>query len=120
MFMISRFIFEVAYKEQKLIMIDPYEPQCHINNFYYFRYGGESIDHQVQRAHEPLIIPPHGYKRICSLESFKLDHRIVAMIGNLSELVIKGLELVYSPSIDPGFEGFPLCQHDWDTPPMLN
>ena len=52
-----------------------------------------------------LVIPKNGFARVWSLECFNLGERILGLFGNLSTLVQQGLQLVNSPSIDPGFTG---------------
>ncbi len=105
MFMISKFMFDVAYANQRHLKIEPYEPKHHINNFYYFRFGGVKEGDKVVRANEAVEMAPHGFIQIWSLEKFELNERIVALFGNLSSMVSKGLDLIHSPSIDPGFSG---------------
>lgn len=105
MFMLSKFMFDAAYANQKHLIIEPYEPLNHINNFYYFRFGGLKEGDKVVRANEDVEIAPHGFVQIWSLERFSLSERIVALFGNLSAMVSKGFDLIHSPSIDPGFSG---------------
>jgi len=103
--MISKFMFDAFYHNQKHLEIEPYEPKHHINNFYYFRFGGVKEAAKVVRPNENVEVAPHGFMQIWSLERFELSDRIVALFGNLSAMVSKGLDLVHSPSIDPGFSG---------------
>ena len=103
--MLSKFMFDAAYANQKHLKIEPYEPKHHINNFYYFRFGGIKEEGKVVNTNEDVEIAPHGFIQIWSLERFELSDRIFALFGNLSAMVSKGLDLVHSPSIDPGFSG---------------
>jgi len=105
MFMISKFMFDATYHNQKHLKIEPYEPKHHINNFYYFRFGGVKEGDKVVRVNEDVELASHGFIQIWSLERFELSDRIVALFGNLSTMVSKGLDLIHSPSIDPGFSG---------------
>lgn len=98
-------MFDAAYDKQKLLKIEPYEPKHHINNFYYFRFGGVNEGDKVVRVNEDVEVAPNGFIQIWSLERFELSDRIVALFGNLSAMVSKGLDLIHSPSIDPGFSG---------------
>jgi deoxycytidine triphosphate deaminase len=105
MFMLSKFMFDAAYANQKHLKIEPYEPKHHINNFYYFRFGGIKEEDKVVKTNEDVEIASHGFIQIWSLERFELSDRIFALFGNLSAMVSKGLDLIHSPSIDPGFSG---------------
>lgn len=105
MFMISKFMYDAAYKPRNFLSIEPYEQKNHISNFYYFRLGAEWRDGKVIPLEKRLAIPKYGFATIWSMERFKLGERILGIFGNLSELVLKGLDLVHSPSIDPGFDG---------------
>ena len=105
MFMISKFMFDAAYANQKHLKIEPYEPKYHINNFYYFRFGGINEGGDVVNTNQDVEIAPNSFIRIWSLEKFELSDRIFALFGNLSAMVNKGLNLIHSPSIDPGFSG---------------
>lgn len=105
MYMISRFIFEAAYKAQGHLSIEPYEPSYHIRNFYYFRLGGLQGPKDAEPITESLVVPAGGFLRIWSLERFKLSDRVLGLFGSLSALISRGLELIHSPSIGPGFEG---------------
>nr|NQU94407.1 hypothetical protein [Bacteroidota bacterium] len=82
-----------------------------IKTFYYFRAGDtlklispkeEIVDlEKVEKA----TIPPNGFGLIRSREHFTFDSSIMAIFGNVSDLIKRGLQMVNSPSIDPGFEG---------------
>lgn len=105
MFMISRFMYEVIYKPYDLLKIESYEPKNHISNFYYFRLGALNINGKVVPEDSSITIAPNGFETIWSYETFKLSGRVMGLLGNHSKFVDKGLQLVHSPSIDPGFPG---------------
>src|SRR6266478_786017 len=106
MFMISRFMYDVAYRSHGYLKIEPYEPKFHISNFYYFRLGAiKEGDKVVQIKEGQLRIPSLGFIKVWSMERFELNDRVLGLFGNLSGLVDKGLQLINSPSIDPGFQG---------------
>lgn len=106
MFLISKFMFDAVYEQEGLIRITPYAVDYHISNFYYFRLGALKQGGEVEEiADGKLTIEGNGFARIWSLERFELGQRILGMFGNSSSLVDKGLQLVHSPSVDPGFQG---------------
>jgi len=105
MFMISKFMYDAAYKPRDFLNIEPYEEKNHISNFYYFRLGAEHRNGKLMTIEARLTIPKYGFVTVWSMERFKLSERILGIFGNLSELVLKGVQLVHSPSIDPGFIG---------------
>lgn len=98
-------MYDAAYKPRGFLSIEPYEEKNHISNFYYFRLGAEWRGGKVISIEDKLTIPKHVLITIWSMERFILSERILGIFGNLSELVMKGLQLVHSPSIDPGFAG---------------
>ncbi|MCH7472504.1 hypothetical protein IIA79_06080 [bacterium] len=86
--------------------------------WYYFRLGSiiESLD---ERKHEWILhdlgshgnsvftIPSKGFLKVWSFEKFKCSNRILALIGQRARLTDEyDLRLHYSPSIDPGFDGY--------------
>ena len=105
MFMISRFMYDAIYKPRDFLKINNHEPTNHIGNFYYFRLGGRQENGQVIEGDESVIIPKNGFMKIWSLEEFVLSERVLGLFGNLSALVHQGLQLIHSPSVDPGFTG---------------
>jgi len=82
-----------------------------IKTFYYFRAGDTlkllSPEEKIVDLEkvEKATIPPNGFGLIKSREHFTFDSSIMAIFGNVSDLIKKGLQIVNSPSIDPGFEG---------------
>lgn len=105
MFMISKFMFDAAYKAQGHLVIDPYETRNHINNFYYFRLGGIKQNGKTIPIKNPISLRANSFNHIWSLESFQFNDRVFAFFGNVSSLVKIGVDLVHSPTIDPGFSG---------------
>ncbi|HKO44826.1 MAG TPA: hypothetical protein VJU84_16225 [Pyrinomonadaceae bacterium] len=103
--MISKFMFDAVYKRREFLTIEPYEVSNHVANFYYFRVGAQEESGKVIPIDTKLIIPKNGFVKVWSLEQFTLGERILGLFGNLSEFIDKGLQLVNSPSIDPGFNG---------------
>ncbi len=93
------------------IKISPMKTSNLIKTFYYFRAGDtlklispkeEIVDlEKIEKA----TIPPNGFGLIKSREHFAFDSSIMAIFGNVSDLIKRGLQMVNSPSIDPGFEG---------------
>jgi len=82
-----------------------------IKTFYYFRAGDTfkllSPEEKIVDLEnvEKTTIPPNGFGLIKSREHFTFDSSIMTIFGNISDLIKKGLQIVNSPSIDPGFEG---------------
>lgn len=105
MFMISRFMYDAAYKSQGHLKIEPYEIKYHINNFYYFRIGALKEGDKVIAIEKEFTLSPNDFQRVWSMERFEFSDRVFALFGNLSAMVEKGVQLVHSPSIDPGFKG---------------
>lgn len=105
MFMVSKLMYDAHYQPRGLLRIEPYEPTNHISNFYYFRLGAKDEDGKVVEIGKSLFIPKTGFVRVWSLEAFTFTERILGLFGSLSALVAMGLQLVHSPSIDPGFTG---------------
>ena len=105
MFMISKFMYDSYYKSNKYMDIEEYKVENHIENFYYFRLGAVKKGDKIKVINSTLTIPPNGFNTIWSLERFSCSQRVLGLFGNLSSLVEKGLQLIHSPSIDPGFIG---------------
>ncbi len=111
MFLLSRETMEKHGYLRNQISISPFKASNLIRTFYYFR-AGDSL--KIISPKEDLIdleavgktrLPANGFGLIKSREHFTFDTSIMGMFGNLSDLVKKGLQIIYSPSIDPGFEG---------------
>jgi len=93
------------------IKVSPLKQSNLIKTFYYFRAGDtlkmlspkeEIIDlEKIGKA----TLPPNGFGLIKSREFFDFDSSIMALFGNISDLIKRGLQLINSPSIDPGFQG---------------
>ncbi len=98
-------MYDAAYKPRDFLNIEPYEEKNHISNFYYFRLGAEYRDGKPIPIQERLSVPKYSFMTVWSMERFRLSERVLGIFGNLSELVLKGIQLVHSPSIDPGFNG---------------
>ena len=105
MFMISKFMYDAVYSPREFLKINPYEAKNHIGNFYYFRLGAKDENGKAVPIDKRLTIPKNGFVSVWSLEEFSFGERVLGLFGNLSALVRKGLQLVHSPSIDPGFQG---------------
>lgn len=50
-------------------------------------------------------IPPKGYVSIESLERFHCSDKVIGIFGQNSNLILQGLRLNHSPTIDPTFTG---------------
>ena len=93
------------------IKISPLKQDNLIKTFYYFRAGDtlkmlspkeEIIDLEtISKA----TIPSNGFGLIKSREFFDFDSSIMALFGNVSDLIKRGLQIINSPSIDPSFQG---------------
>src|SRR5437870_4574205 len=104
--MISKFMYDAVYQPRRFLQIEPYAEQNHISNFYYFRLGGIDHDGEVVRpVNGSLRVQGNSMLAVWSLEEFSLSERVLGLFGPTSDLVHKGLQLVHSPSIDPGFTG---------------
>lgn len=109
MFLVSKFIYEAMAKSKlhektPYLQIHNYEPENHMQTFYRFCYGAPDNKGKVG-VPEPVNLKPGTYRSIWSLEGFQLSERVLAVFGHSSELFLRGLELVHSPFIDPGFPG---------------
>lgn len=100
-------MYDSVYEKRKFLTISPYESDNHITNFYYFRLGAAATNDGTTFIHrkQGITVPRNGFVAIWSLESFHLTERVLGLFGNLSAFVHQGLQLIHSPSIDPGFNG---------------
>lgn len=111
MFLLSR---EVIIKHDYLgnqISISPIKDANLIRTFYYFR-AGDTL--KIVSPKEQLIdlekmgkaiLPGNALGLIKSREYFVFATTILSIFGNVTDLIKKGLQIINSPSIDPGFEG---------------
>ncbi len=60
----------------------------------------ESVDELISYE-----LSPHEYVKIWSLEEMSLSTDVCGIFGPISDLIEQGLELVYSPFIEPLFRG---------------
>jgi deoxycytidine triphosphate deaminase len=102
-----------AHIEANDLGIGNFSNECLHQSYYYFRLG-----HRYQRwdsdknvfqdfvdGTDAICIPPSGYALVESYESFTLSDRVYATISQISDLVLTGLRLNHSNSIDPYFSG---------------
>jgi dUTPase len=109
MFLISKFVYE-AMGESKLhatsayLKIRNHSPEQHKQTFYKFRYGAPALGDGVGTPGS-IRLRRGESKPVWSLEAFELSERVLGLFGHSSELFLRGIELVHSPFIDPGFQG---------------
>jgi hypothetical protein len=109
MFLISKFVYEAMAKSKlhetsAYLEILNYSAECHKQTFYKFRYGAPDLDGNVGTP-VPIELEPNAFAGIWSLEGFKTSERVFGLFGHSSDLFKRGLELIHSPFIDPGFPG---------------
>jgi deoxycytidine triphosphate deaminase len=104
MFMISKLVYQAVFKPG-LLAIEPYEDANHLSNFYYFRLGAEARGEDVVPIKGDITIPKQGFVHVWSMERFTLSDRVLALFGDSTSFVKKGLNLVHGLSVDPGFNG---------------
>ncbi|MBI3668031.1 MAG: hypothetical protein HY236_17670, partial [Acidobacteria bacterium] len=84
---------------------DAYDPGNHYQSYYYFRFAAIDKGGVPDMSSSHITVPSNGFIRIWSLEGFELSQRVLGLFGGISDLGLKGLQLIHSPSIDPGFKG---------------
>lgn len=95
MFMISRFMFDAAYRDKGYFRINPYNPDNHINNFYYFRLGGVKKNDTVTPLADAIVIEPRAFLRIWTLETFE-PTQINFSEGTLAEKPLYNICVAYA------------------------
>lgn len=81
------------------------------HTFYYFRFGGEgSINGEafyIKDCSEckSITLEPGDFAEIKSLETFNLGEQVMGIIGQSSDLIQHGIQLLHSPFIDSGYKG---------------
>lgn len=103
--LVSRLQYEAVYKPQGLLTIEPYDPEVYNHGHYYIRPGALRKNGAVLQIGSEIKIAGGGTTQIWSREVFNLSNRVLGLLGCTSKLFEKGLELQYSPFIDPGFRG---------------
>jgi deoxycytidine triphosphate deaminase len=98
-------MYEAVYRPNSYLVIDPYNEKLFLNSFYYFSLGALDESETVVALNAPLRIKPGQVEAVYSAERFEMSERVFAIIGNISTVLDRGLELLVSPSIDPGFTG---------------
>jgi deoxycytidine triphosphate deaminase len=82
---------------------------------YYFRLGynysifdedGNTQIGVIPKENPILVIKPDDYIIVESIEIFSLSNKVKGTIGSLSEMIYKGLQINYSPFIDPLYNGW--------------
>lgn len=109
MFLISKFVYEAMGKSKlhatsAYLRIHNYLPENHQQTYYKFRYGAPDVDGKVGKP-GVIQMKRSSSAAIWSLEGFELSERVFAIFGHTSVLFKRGLELIHSPFIDPGFPG---------------
>jgi len=109
MFLISKFVYEAMGKSKlhettAYLKIHNYSPDNHRQTFYRFRYGAPDNNGEVGTP-APVNLKGGSFAGVWSLEGFELSERVFAVFGHSSELFRRGLDLIHSPFIDPGFPG---------------
>ena len=97
----------------KLLNITPFEAKGLCPTYYYFRLGRHNRRWNSQKkiwelgelgaGTEVLEIQPREYLLVESFERFRCSKQVMAIFGQSSSLVRKGLSLRTSPFIDPNF-----------------
>jgi deoxycytidine triphosphate deaminase len=95
--------------------IDNYEKDNLQHTSYYFRLGlsyttfdeeGNKVQMEAPRKKPIIKIKPHEYIIVESIEVFTLSDKVKGTIGSLSDMINKGLQINYSPFIDPLYKGW--------------
>ncbi len=103
--LISKGMYEAIYRPKKDVLIEPFDSSLFDASCYYFRLGAIADGSSLTPMTEPKKLPKHKTLHVFSLETFTLSSRAFALLGPCTELLIKGLWLCNSPTIDPGFSG---------------
>jgi dUTPase len=103
--LISKGMYEALYRPQGTLIIDPFDESLFCASFCYFRLGGLGAEEGVLPLTEQIELRKREVRRVFTLETFKLSGAVLGLLGPCSELLLKGLVLHNSPTIDPGFEG---------------
>jgi dUTPase len=98
-------MYEGVYRPKGWLRIEPYAEKRFLNSFYYFGLGALDESEGVVPLDGPLRIRPGAVEAVYSDERFDMSGRVLGIIGNISTVLHRGLELLASPSIDPGFGG---------------
>jgi deoxycytidine triphosphate deaminase len=94
----------VVQKNKAYLCIDNYEEKYLQHTFYYFRIGTIKSPNISSNSNK-ITLTPGSYILIESFEIFYLGDKIIGIIGQSTDLINDGLQLNYSPFIDPLFKG---------------
>jgi len=103
--LISRSMYETIYLPGNLLRVGNYHEENHVGTFYYFRLGATEDAGHLIPVDGGITLEPRESRHVWSLESFHLSAKVLGLFGGISSLIGEGLQLVNSPSIDPGFTG---------------
>ncbi len=105
MHLVSKGMYNAEHSPKEDIIIKPYDASLFTASCYYFRLGGLRQGGKPVPMKEPLKLRKHETQLVFSMETFSLTSRVLAFIGPCSELLLRGILLHNSPTIDPGFSG---------------
>lgn len=104
----------VTDHQSSYLSIENYNEDSLQHTSYYFRLGlefsrfddeGVEIKLEIKESDPYLTIEPNEYVIIESHEDFHLSDKVKGTIGSLSDMIYKGLQINYSPFIDPLYKG---------------
>ncbi|MBI1757188.1 MAG: hypothetical protein HYR64_08795 [Fimbriimonas ginsengisoli] len=108
MTLITKATYDAYYEPEKILRIENSDPNGFEHIKYYFRLGAIRIRDKIEPLTTEVTIPPGEYVQVFSLEIFTLSSRVMALLGQCTELFTQDLELSHGLSIDPGYPGMPL------------
>lgn len=91
------------FEDQGLLHIEPFFQEAYVDTYYNFHIGAQAAGGEVIPAPEELIVAPKRLLQVWSLESFRLGSTVYGELGAASQIHTRGLWLLHSPTIDPGF-----------------
>lgn len=108
---ISHYVNEMPFGSY--LDITNFRPHALQHTTYYFALGRnyDVIDgdnpqpKRLTNDAKHLVLPARGYVTAKSYESFQLSDKVMGVLGAVSDLAKRGLQLVHSPFIDPIFRG---------------
>ena len=101
----------------KYLEIEDFDESNLQHTSYYFRLGlnytsfdedGNKVKLEIKNKKSGVVIKPNEYIIVESIEFFSLSDKVKGTMGSLSEMIMKGLQINYSPFIDPLYKGW-LC-----------
>ncbi len=105
MFLLSRGIVEGVYLPKGYMSIKPFDPECFVSGSYTFRLGAIATEAGPAKITDSVELKPGARVSVWSLEVFDMRGRTQGILGNTTQLIRLGGELVHSVCIDPHFQG---------------